>query len=292
MNQRQYSKETHRTIHKRRYKETSAFHVVAISVLGGLLFTALLFVFYQPNTEEARHASTPTPYTPETPNPNTNAGQPFSAADILRTTVLESSTQQESEDTASLTAQFYDRFNVQPDDVSLQMGYFEHEDALNVFIEQYISDLDLPGVTERDITISSHSGREAVISYISAMSAERNEDLYAVELADIDRAFSAFVATQNPALLTEVIAHLTNNIATFKAIPVPEEAVPLHILYVSAYMVFAKHVEGLLSYQSDPVRALASATVIADLEQTFEEIETRLAELLKDIPQYPVSSNG
>lgn len=277
-------------------RNASIFQIVVVSLLGGTALLVILSTLLRNsvdqynNPQEPEYRNVATIQSP--PSVVSHGTPPLPSPGVLDETTPDpppvQHEEQSEEETQSLTAQFYEHFGLHPDDSSLQIGYFEHEDALDVFIERHTTELDLPNITTSDIILSSQSGKEGIISYIARMSAENNENLHNIEMLDIDRGFSSFAATNNPSALIEVAVKLNHNASILKAIPVPQEAASLHTLYVSAYMILAKHTEELLYYNNDPVRAVTSATVIAQLEPIFDEIEVRLMELLKDISQYPI----
>lgn len=179
--------------------------------------------------------------------------------------------------TGTLTAQFFTRFGLPPIRASLT----ENPEQLERFVDEVNARGYLPALAPGDVRTTAASGKNAVSTYLDAISIPQNPKLHAVTATEIGTAFRTFTSTKKSESLNAILTRLRENIATLKGIAVPTEARSIHETYLAATMALAENVELLLRYDQDYVGTLVAAARIEGLRVSFDTVAKGITDLEK-----------
>jgi len=177
----------------------------------------------------------------------------------------------------SLTQQFINKTGVTPTKENL----LNNEDLMNQFINETNARGVLPIVLDSDIKIIEASGKTAIVKYLDTLSIAKNTKLKPVTPEQITAAFAIFTEKNDSTQLNKVIADLESNVAIFRAVEVPREAVELDKKYLSAVLALLDDTKMLKNYKGDYVSALVAASRLEGLKPIFTEIEDDIKALEK-----------
>lgn len=128
------------------------------------------------------------------------------------------------------------------------------------------------------IQTTEEKGKKAVAAYLDSTSSVHNDALKEITSADIETAFRLYVNDQNKQPMTDIVAALTNNVTTLKAVAAPAEVVEMHTKLIAASQALRDNTDLLSRVDQDFVGALIAAQNIEDLgtvwQQLADEVKT------------------
>ncbi len=137
----------------------------------------------------------------------------------------------------------------------------------------------LPTLPEGLIKTTSVSGKEAIKTYLDAISPVQNKNLSAVSNQDIETAWRLAYQNNQPETINGLIQKLHNNVDVLEEAAVPQELAELHTKVVASAHSLTNNTERLRDMNKDFVGGLIGAKSIEELAAVFAEIEAEVKEL-------------
>lgn len=149
---------------------------------------------------------------------------------------------------------------------------------VEAFVEENRGEL-LPALPAGTIQASSAAGKEAVQSYLNAISASKNPNLKLLASSQIEEAFRAASADPANSSLRDIKKTLEQNLAELKRVEVPSEVVALHEKLVVATTALISNVALLENMSKDFIGGVIGAKNIELLGTEFNDIAKQIAAL-------------
>ncbi len=160
-------------------------------------------------------------------------------------------------------------------------GILGNNEALRDFVNEENTRVALPRVSPNEIRRDPGVGKEVIRRYLDAISIPQNARLARVDAEDITTAFTALTEKRDPAPLDDVLRKIRQNVTVLKETAVPEEALNLHVLYLTGTIALEENTVKLQHYATDFVGALVAASRISELRTTFEKVGNDIQSLEK-----------
>lgn len=133
----------------------------------------------------------------------------------------------------------------------------------------------LPDLPANTVKTAPGVGKEAVQTYLDAISPDQNKDLQVVSNQDIEQATMQQFQGQT-AGLDSIVTKLTKNVQVLQSVAAPQEALTLHTKLVQATQALLNNVKLLKNIQNDFVGTLVGSKNIEDLGPVFQDIGNQI----------------